>query len=212
MEGGEGGRGTLSLPARLKLSVFLCQKGDGGRSCPNLWSNSIRISNEFCPISPDFGPNYYSAEFSGSQIPLPPPCLIRLWPYEVSSHFWRRIKVSKRLSGWFLQMINAQSCFHWGGGGGGSETPFWNAEKSAIWYAFEPETRFCRDDKRKDVLKRVYNYLRSTYVKAFLATRTRDRVRWLNATKITRETCFGRRLHTRFDSRYWNVFLTWERL
>ena len=38
----------------------------------------------------------------------------------------------------------------------GLETPFWNAEKSAIWYAFEPETRFCRDDKRKVVLKRLY--------------------------------------------------------
>ena len=26
----------------------------------------------------------------------------------LSSHFWHRIKVSKRLSGWFLQMINAK--------------------------------------------------------------------------------------------------------
>ena len=26
-----------------------------------------------------------------------------------------------------------------------------------IWNAFEPETRFCRDDKRKVVLKRLYN-------------------------------------------------------
>ena len=34
--------------------------------------------------------------------------------------------------------------------------PFWNAEKSAIWNAFEPETHFCRDDKRKVILKRVY--------------------------------------------------------
>ena len=29
--------------------------------------------------------------------------------------------------------------------------------QGAIWYAFEPETRFCRDDKRKVVLKRLYN-------------------------------------------------------
>ena len=27
----------------------------------------------------------------------------------------------------------------------GLETPFWNAEKSVIWYAFESETRFCRE-------------------------------------------------------------------
>ena len=26
-----------------------------------------------------------------------------------------------------------------------------------IWNAFEPEIRFCRDDKRKVVLKRLYN-------------------------------------------------------
>ena len=26
-----------------------------------------------------------------------------------------------------------------------------------IWNAFEPQTRFCRDDKRKVVLKRLYN-------------------------------------------------------
>ena len=45
----------------------------------------------------------------------------------------------------------------------GLETAFWNTEKSAIWYAFEPETRFCRDDKRKVVLKRLL-YLRLTYV------------------------------------------------
>ena len=38
----------------------------------------------------------------------------------------------------------------------GLETPFWNAKKSAIWYTFEPETRFCRDDKRKVVVKRLY--------------------------------------------------------
>ena len=37
----------------------------------------------------------------------------------------------------------------------GLETPFWNAEKRAIWNAFEPETRFCRGDKRKAVLKRL---------------------------------------------------------
>ena len=29
--------------------------------------------------------------------------------------------------------------------------------QGAIWYAFEPEARFCRDDKRKVVLKRLYN-------------------------------------------------------
>ena len=34
--------------------------------------------------------------------------------------------------------------------------PRGNAEKSAIWKAFEPETGFCRDDKRKVVLKRLY--------------------------------------------------------
>ena len=38
----------------------------------------------------------------------------------------------------------------------GLETPFLNAENSAIWYAFESETRFSRDDKRKVVLKRLY--------------------------------------------------------
>ena len=37
----------------------------------------------------------------------------------------------------------------------GLETPFSNAEKRAIWNAFEPETRFCRGDKRKAVLKRL---------------------------------------------------------
>ena len=31
------------------------------------------------------------------------------------------------------------------------------AKLGAIWYAFEPETRFCRDDKHKVVLKRLYN-------------------------------------------------------
>ena len=29
-------------------------------------------------------------------------------------------------------------------------------KKSGIWNAFEPETRFGRDDKRKVILKRVY--------------------------------------------------------
>ena len=38
----------------------------------------------------------------------------------------------------------------------GLETPFWNAEKSVIWYVFEPETRFCRDNKCKVVLKRLH--------------------------------------------------------
>ena len=37
----------------------------------------------------------------------------------------------------------------------GLETRFSNAEKRAIWNAFEPETRFCRGDTRKAVLKRV---------------------------------------------------------
>ena len=49
-------------------------------------------------------------------------------------------------------MINAK--LFWLGGSKrlNSETP-----KSAIWYAFEPETCFCRDDKRKVVLKRLYS-------------------------------------------------------
>ena len=99
----------------------------------------------------------------------------------LSSLFWHRIKVSIRLSGWFLQMINAKllgvrNAFLkrwkkcdlirvWARNTflhdkrkvvliRGLETPFWNAEKSAIWNAFEPETRFCRDDKRKVVLIR----------------------------------------------------------
>ena len=37
----------------------------------------------------------------------------------------------------------------------GLETPFSNAEKRAICNAFEPETCFSRDDKRKVVLKGV---------------------------------------------------------
>ena len=44
------------------------------------------------------------------------------------------------------------------------DSGYWNEflllgkrSQSAIWYAFEPETRVCRDDKRKVVLKRLYN-------------------------------------------------------
>ena len=55
----------------------------------------------------------------------------------LSPLFWCRIKVSKRLSEWFLEMINAKLFLIMG-----LETPFWNAEKRAIWYAFEPEIRF----------------------------------------------------------------------
>ena len=39
----------------------------------------------------------------------------------------------------------------------GLETPFWNANYSAIWHAFEPETRFCRH-KCNLVMKRVLLY------------------------------------------------------
>ena len=131
----------------------------------------------------------------------------------LSSLFWCRIKVSKRLSGWFLQMINAKAVLI-----RGLETPFWNAEKvrsdtllsqkqvsveminaKLFWNAFiSPTEKAC-----------VYGLncamqLRSD--KAFLSTRTRDTERsMINTT--TRERRFERRLHTRFDSGYWNVFL-----
>ena len=78
----------------------------------------------------------------------------------LSSLFWRRIKVSKQLSVIFTDDKRKAVLIR------GLETPFWKGKKIAAWYAFEPETRFCRDDKRKVVLKRLYKYLRPTYAKA----------------------------------------------
>ena len=64
----------------------------------------------------------------------------------------------------------------------GLEMPFSNAEKRAIWYAFESETHFCRGDIRQSCFETPLNalyfgwncpmQLRSD--KAFLANRTRN--------------------------------------
>ena len=101
----------------------------------------------------------------------------------LSSLFWHRIKVSKRLLRGILQMIKRKAVLI-----RGLETPFWNAEKKCdveiinaklFWNAFISLT-----DLRKGVCPTwslLYGsnctmQLRSD--KAFFSTRTRDRVRW----------------------------------
>ena len=109
----------------------------------------------------------------------------------------------------------------------GLETPFWKTEKSAIWYAFEPETRFCRDDKRKVILNAFID-LRPTYVKACAlhglcssagqtaqcscavtmpSSRLILTIEFDDKRNNSRNVFRKAFACTRFDSGYWNVFL-----
>ena len=127
----------------------------------------------------------------------------------LSPLFWYRIKVSKRLSGWFFADDKRKAVLI-----RELETPFWNAEKR------RSDTRLSQKHASVEVIAQscfetplnalcfgwncAMQLLRSD--KAFLVTRTRDTERsMINAT--TRERRFETRFESRFDCGYWNEFL-----